>query len=99
MKRNRKKRVTRLPAPATAQRNRARSLDDKLAQFVPFCPLAERNPFECPLYDLRNEKAATIGKWIAGLTVEDKEYLVLYHECCLALKRQDASSRLRERMA
>ena len=72
-----------------AQRHRLRWLDDQLAHFVPSCPTNHPNPPECPLYRLRKEKSQTIAQWLAGLTVEDKEYLVLYHQCCLTTKLKD----------
>ena len=89
------------PSPATSKSaatprsRRLRLLNEQLAEFVPACPWARRNPIECPLYDLRKQKVATMAKWIDGLSVAEKEYLVLYHECCLATKRERETARAR----
>jgi hypothetical protein len=87
MKRIKRPRAIASPPAPKAQASRLRWLNHQLEQFVPTCPWAQGNPNECPLYKLRKKSARTVAKWIDGLTIGDKEYLVLYHQCCLATKQ------------
>lgn len=35
-------------------------------------------------------KPAAIAKWLDGLRIEEKEYLMLYHQCCLVIRWETA---------
>lgn len=72
-----------------------RWLDQQLAQVAPNCPWTHRNPRECPLYEVRKLPTEDMLQWLDGLSVEEKEYLVLYHQCCLAIKWEQAFPRPR----
>ena len=90
MKRTKTPRAIASPPAPKSQPARLRWLNHQLEQFLPTCPWEQRNPKECPLYKLRKRNASTVAKWIDGLTIGDKEYLVLYHKCCLAIKQGKA---------
>lgn len=75
--------------PAGVQRMtvaRLRWLDEQLTSMAVACPWDGSNPRECPLAGVRRLPAYAVAKWLAGLTAEEQEYLVLYHECCLGVK-------------
>ena len=65
---------------------RLRWLNRQIAQIVPTCPWTKHNPPECPLCEVRKLSARAVAEWLDRLSPEEKEYLVLYHQCCLAIK-------------
>lgn len=95
MKRKTKRRGASLPRPPALTPERLRWLNDQLAQLAVGCPWSNSNPAECPLCNVRKLPAADIAKWLERLSQGDKEYLVLYHQCCLAVKSEDEVTRNR----
>jgi hypothetical protein len=65
---------------------RLRWLNQQLIAIAPTCPWTKRNPAECPLHGVRKLPTSAIAEWLDRLSAEEKEYLVLYHQCCLAIK-------------
>ena len=51
------------------------------------CPVDRSNPINCPLCDLRLLGARDRRGWVRALTLEDLQYLSLYHHCCAAVKK------------
>ncbi len=90
-----KKKTKASPSPARRARQfspeRLRWLNVQLAHLAPSCPWNQRNPAECPLADVRKLPATAVAEWLENLSPEEKEYLVLYHQCCLAIKWDNAS--------
>jgi hypothetical protein len=76
------------PAPraSSVSPERLRWLDQQLAELTVACPWANKNPLECPLCNVRKLPTSAVADWLARLTPEEKEYLILYHQCCLAIK-------------
>lgn len=48
------------------------------------CPVSEANPDHCPLHAVRNLPLDEALDWVAGLSTDDKAFLLQYHHCCLA---------------
>lgn len=48
------------------------------------CPLGDTNPDHCPLYEVRKLPPQDAIDWVAGLSTDDKAFLLQYHRCCLA---------------
>lgn len=92
MKRNPKPPSTGSPPVRKSSEDRLRQVNAQLAEFVKSCPVDERNPAECPLFKLRKQKAEKVAAWIEGLSLDEKEYLLLYHHCCLATKTQSGAA-------
>ncbi|MDO8542662.1 MAG: hypothetical protein Q7S40_19655 [Opitutaceae bacterium] len=66
--------------------NRLKWLDAQLANLAGACPHTKTNPNSCPLHEVRKLSPAAIGKWLDALRLEEKEYLMLYHQCCLVIR-------------
>lgn len=50
------------------------------------CPVDRSNPINCPLCDLRLLGARVRRVWVHALTLEELQYLVLYHANCASVK-------------
>lgn len=61
------------------------------------CPHTKSNPADCPLAEVRKMKPAAISKWLDGLRTEDKEYLMLYHQCCLVIRWETERAKQRKK--
>ena len=88
-----KSKTSRTPTPRARKFSpeRLRWLNVQLAHIAPVCPWNQRNPAECPLADVRKLPPAAVAEWLEKLSPDEKEYLVLYHQCCLAIKWENAS--------
>jgi len=54
------------------------------------------NPSACPLHEVRKLGPAAAIDWIDGLSREEKEFLLQYHQCCLLVEwERDWSRRFR----
>jgi hypothetical protein len=58
-------------------------LREKLVLLAIECPYTKSNPPTCPLHDVRKLDPASIIDWLDGLSSEEKDFLTLYHQCCL----------------
>lgn len=67
-------------------RTRGRWLDEQLRTVAVSCPYTKTNPADCPLFEVRKLPPSQLLEWLAGLKAEEKEYLMLYHECCLLVQ-------------
>jgi hypothetical protein len=74
------------PIAPTASARRIASLRRKLLGLARACPLAADNPPDCPLHNLRRQPARQIERWLGGLTAAEAQFLLRYHECCLAVQ-------------
>lgn len=63
---------------------------ERLLAIASACPLAEDDPIDCPLHELRRLNKAEVRRWLTGLTTDEQRYLLCYHECCLAVKLERA---------
>jgi hypothetical protein len=52
------------------------------------CPIEQVNPDHCPLCDLRLLAPRDRKAWVQALTMEELEYLMLYHHGCASMKTQ-----------
>jgi hypothetical protein len=52
------------------------------------CPVDRTNPDHCPLCDLRLLPARERKAWVQSLTLEELDYLMLYHHSCSTLKTE-----------
>jgi hypothetical protein len=67
-------------------------LREQLASLAVGCPHTKANPSSCPLHDVRLLEPAAIIDWMDGLSNEEKEFLMLYHQCCLVINRERGSA-------
>jgi hypothetical protein len=65
-------------------------LNENLASLVDACPQTKNNPADCPLCEVRKLGPEAISTWLDGLRAEEKEYLMLYHQCCLVIRWETA---------
>ncbi len=77
----------------SVETNRSKLLDELLAGVAPGCPHTKSNPEECPLYNVRKMATAEIVAWLDGLQPPEKEYLILYHQCCLMMRWEGEAAR------
>jgi hypothetical protein len=79
-----------MAVPQKPAGNRSRRWSERqkkeLMALVALCPYTQTNPPECPLCEVRKLGSADIRAWLDGLKRGDKEYLLLYHRCCLAVR-------------
>ena len=54
------------------------------------CPVDRSNPINCPLCDLRLLGPRDRCGWVHALTLDELQYLVLYHVSCAAVKNHGA---------
>jgi len=54
----------------------------KVLQLTEACPYDGCNPDFCPLHDVRTLSREARKEWVALLSPEDLEYLMLHHELC-----------------
>jgi hypothetical protein len=52
------------------------------------CPIDRNNPDHCPLCVLRLLPARDRKTWVQSLTMEELDYLMLYHHSCSTLKTE-----------
>ena len=63
-------------------------LREQLASLAVGCPHTRSNPSSCPLHEVRLLEPAAILDWLDGLSSDEKEFLMLYHQCCLVINRE-----------
>lgn len=63
-------------------------LREQLRTLATGCPHTKTNPDGCPLHDVRQLEPAAIIDWLDGLSPEEKDFLMLYHQCCLVINRE-----------
>ncbi len=61
-------------------------LREQLVLLAVECPYTKSNPSTCPLHDVRLLEPAAIIDWLDGLSSEERDFLTLYHQCCLVTK-------------
>lgn len=59
-------------------------LPSAIVNLLAGCPIGEANPDHCPLHAARNLPLDEALDWVAGLSTDDKAFLLQYHRCCLA---------------
>lgn len=57
------------------------------------CPHTKSNPPACPLHEVRKLEPAAIVAWMDGLNSNEKEFLMMYHQCCLVINRERDADR------
>lgn len=69
------------------------SLPSSIVTLLAGCPAGDTNPDHCPLHEVRKLPPQDALDWVAGLSPDDKAFLLQYHRCCLAyvLEEQRAS--------
>lgn len=82
-----------------AKITRTRWLDEQLRQVAVNCPHTKTNPADCPLFEVRKLPPSELAEWLTGLKPEEKEYLMLYHECCLLVRWEKEHGKDKERRA
>ena len=65
-------------------------LERQAVTLARFCPVDRTNPDFCPLCELRKLGEPARRAWVHGLTLEELQYLVLYHANCATERRQAA---------
>lgn len=65
---------------------RQRWISEQLRAVAASCPYTQTNPADCPLFEVRKLPLPELVAWFAGLRPDEKEYLMLYHECCLLVR-------------
>jgi|GEM_PF-5369076 len=63
----------------------AAQLREQLILLAAGCPHSQSNPTSCPLHDVRLLEPAAAIDWVDGLSGEQKDFLMLYHQCCLMI--------------
>lgn len=58
-------------------------LPSSIVNLLAGCPAAEANPEHCPLHQVRKLPVQEALDWAAGLSTDDKAFLLQYHRCCL----------------
>ena len=61
-------------------------LREQLVLLAVECPYTNANPPNCPLHEVRKMPPTAIIDWMDGLNHEEKEFVALYHQCCLVTK-------------
>lgn len=64
-------------------------LREQLVMLAVACPYTKSNPITCPLHEVRRQEPAAILDWLDNLSREEKDFLILYHQCCLVAKWED----------
>ena len=72
------------PITPSVPARRLEWLQEKLVALAVSCPLADDNPPDCPLHQLRLLSAREILDWLEGLSADEAQFILRYHECCLA---------------
>ena len=65
-------------------------LREQLVLLAVECPYTKSNPAGCPLHEVRKMKPSSIIDWLDGLNREEKDFVTLYHHCCLVTKWERA---------
>ena len=76
------------PLGSTTTRRDVDWLREQLASLAVGCPHTRSNPSSCPLHEVRLLEPAAILDWLDGLSSDEKEFLMLYHQCCLVINRE-----------
>ena len=79
------------PLGTTAANCREELLREQLVSLAVCCPHTRSNPSVCPLHEVRKLEPAAILDWLDGLSAEQRDYLMLYHQCCLVITRESDS--------
>ena len=58
-------------------------INEQLVRLAKECPYTGSNPPTCPLHEVRKLDPETTIGWLNGLAGEEKEFLMLYHDCCV----------------
>jgi len=74
-----------------ASADRRVRMERQAMQLARSCPIDRTNPDHCPLCDLRLLPARERNLWVQSLTMEELDYLMLYHHSCSSLKTNGAS--------
>lgn len=64
-------------------------LPSSIVTLLAGCPLGDTNPDHCPLYEVRKLPPQEALDWVAGLSTDDKAFLLQYHRCCLAYSLEE----------
>lgn len=64
-------------------------LPSAIVNLLAGCPVGEANPDHCPLHSVRNLPLDEALNWVAGLSTDDKAFLLQYHRCCLAYSLEE----------
>ena len=80
------------PLGKTINRRDVDRLREQLASLAVGCPHTKSNPSSCPLHDVRMLEPEAIIDWLDGLSTDEKEFLMLYHQCCLVISRERDSA-------
>jgi hypothetical protein len=80
------------PLGKTITRRDVDKLREQLASLAVGCPHTKSNPSSCPLHDVRLLEPEAIIDWLDSLNNEEKDFLMLYHQCCLVINRERDSA-------
>ena len=87
------------PLGKAAARRDADWLREQLVSLAVGCPHTKGSPAGCPLHEVRKLEPSEIIDWVDRLRPDEKEFLMLYHQCCFVInwERDMAPRRRRER--
>ena len=68
-------------------------LREELVALATECPHTTANPCGCPLHELRKMEPGQIIDWLDRLNGEEREFLMLYHQCCLVTQWENGRPR------
>jgi hypothetical protein len=69
-----------------ASADRRARMERQAMSLTKSCPIDRNNPDHCPLCELRLLPARERKLWVQSLTMEELDYLMLYHHSCASLK-------------
>ena len=73
---------------------RVQQLREQLQTLAAGCPHTRTNPSSCPLHEVRKLEPEAVLRWLDGLTTPEKDFLIMYHQCCLVINQEaDAAKR------
>ena len=78
---------------ALSQQARAELLDSILHVAVN-CPVAQSEPIDCPLHEVREMELRERLKWLNRLPDDDLSYLAAYHCVCFKFKSELLRARI-----
>ena len=84
------------PKSVVADDRRSR-LETQAIALSKHCPVDRSNPDSCPLCDLRLLGLRARRAWVHGLSLEELQYLVLYHAGCAGEKKRVLARQLKPR--
>jgi len=69
-------------------------LCQQLTTRIAGCAHAKSNLSSCPLHDMPFSEPEAVIEWLDGLSSEEKDFLVLYHQCALVINWERGVARM-----